>query len=486
MRREKLVHGLWGLLYIPGIILLAYFEYRLCPDIMLWSLVAVVAYIASLILILGLDRVFPSVLFLVLFTWIVGDALLLRIHGELVGYTWAVYILAALTTGWVMALSASELLDPGRHHPVLERVLICVFSFSSILLCIYLFRLVAPSMLSISPGPVFIIGLSIILYLLYLLYDQSLFQILVKHIGGARRRPDTDRYLYTQVLGFFIFTLAIIVVLIPNFKPSERPYLALSILYSYLYSGLSLSLTASLFLGHSIITYPLTRSPGISGYLSTSVKEYVRLRYVSSLINLFKHIEASPRGRKIMSVEVVEALRKGYEGLPGYARLMRVFRKTRDLLAYLERVRVLEARPDILNMLRRIDPGGYLAKTFETIVLRAYRMKIMGDERYTKELKQLKSYIRSYKAKTSGADREKIIELLEELRDPGVLDELVYVSKPSLRHLRNRLVHGRLSRELIMVGDRLVDDLEFLDDPLSMYILCSCLLTYVGGMVAKD
>lgn len=486
MRKEKLVHGLWGLLYVPGIVLLAYFEYHLSPDIMLWSLVAVISYMVSLILILGFDRILPSVLLLLLFTGIVGDALLLRIHGELVRYIWVIYVLAALTTGWVMALSASELLDPGRHHPVLVRFLICVFSFSSILLSIYLFKLIAPSMLSISLAPVFIIGLSIILYLLFLFYDQSLLQILVKHIGGTRKRPDTDRYLYTQVLSFFIFTLAIIVVLIPNFKPSERPYLALSILYSYLYSGLSLSLIASLFLGHSVIVYPLTRSPGILGYQLTSVKEYVRLRYVSSLINLFKHIEASPRGRKIMSTEVAEALRKGYECLPVYARMMRIFGKTRDLLMYLERVRVLEARPDILNMLRQIDPSGYLAKTFETIVLRAYRMKIMGDERYTKELKQLKSFIRSYKAKTGGADRGKMIELLEKLREPSVLDELVSVSKPSLRHLRNRLVHGRLSRELIMIGDRLVDDLEFLDDPLGMYVLCSCLLTYTGMVSGQD
>ena len=252
-----------------------------------------------------------------------------------------------------------------------------------------------------------------------------------------------------------------------------------------MYGGLSLSLIASLFLGHSLISYPLGRRPEITGYLSTSIKEYVRLRYVSSLINLFKHIEASPRGRKIMSVEVVEALRKGYEGLPRYARLMRVFGKTRNLLTYLENIRVLEARPDILNMLRQIDPSGYLAKTFETIVLRAYRMKIMGDEKYSKEIKQLKSLIRSYKAKTSGADREKIVELLDRLREPNVLDELVSVSRPSLRHLRNRLVHGRLSREVIMIGVRLADDLEFLDDPLSMYVLCSCLLIYTGMVLGQ-
>ncbi len=483
---RKPVHVLWGLLYVPGIVLLAYFEYRLAPDIMLWSLLAVVVYMVSLTLLLGLDRAFPGVLLLVFFTGIVGDALLLRTHGGLIGYTWAVYIFAALTTGWVIALSVSELLDPGRHHPILERVLICVFSFISILLSIYLFRLVAPSMLSISLAPVFIIGLSIILYLLNLFYDQSLIRILVKHIGGARNRPDTDKYLYTQILSFFIFTLAIIVVLIPNFKPSERPYLALSILYSYLYSGLSLSLIASLFLSHSVIIYPLTKSLMVDGYLSTSVKEYVRLRYVSSLINLFKYIETNPRGRKIMSIKVVEALRKGYEGLPRYARMMRIFRKTQDLLIYLERVRVLEARQDILNMLRQIDPSGYLLKTFETIVLRAYRMKIIGDERYTKELKQLKSLMRSYKAKTSGTDREKVIELLEKLREPDILNELVTVSKPSLRHLRNRLVHGRLSRELIMIGDRLADDLEFLDDPLSMYVLCSCLLTYTGMVLGQD
>ena len=376
-------------------------------------------------------------------------------------------------------------MEPGRINPAMTRSSIILCSFASIVLSIYLFRLVVPSKLTLSMAPLLIIGLSIILYALLIFYDQTLFQLLVRHIGGSRSRPDTDKYLYTQVLSFFLFTLTIIVILIPNFKPSERPCLAPSILYSYLYGGLSLSLIASLFLGHSFVTCQLTRSPGISGYLSTSVKEYVRLRYVSSLINLFKHIETSPRGRKIMNVEVVEALRKGYEGLPRYARLIRVFRKTRDLLAYLERVKVPEARPDILNMLRQIDPSGYPAKTFETIVLRAYGTKIMGDERYTKELKQLKSYIRSYKAKTSGADREKIIELLEKLREPNVLDELVSVSKPSLRRLRNRLVHGRLSRELIMNDDRLVDDLEFLDYPLSMYVLCSRLLIYTRMVLGQ-
>ncbi len=482
----KWLRGLWILLYISSLVLLAYFEYHLSPEILGWSLGFIVLYIIVLLLTLGFDHVVPGVFLSYLFTGIIGDVLLLRIHGELIGDSWIYYLLAGLSTGIVLAFSTAELLEPGRLKPVMTRSFIVLYSFASIVLSIYLFRLVAPSMLGISLAPLLIIGLSIILYALLIFYDQTLFQLLVKHIGGSRSRPDTDKYLYTQVLSFFLFTLTIIVILIPNFKPSERPYLALSILYSYLYSGLSLSLIASLFLGHSFVTYQLTRSPGISGYLSTSVKEYVRLRYVSSLINLFKHIETSPRGRKIMSVEVVEALRKGYEGLPRYARLIRVFRKIRDLLAYLERVRVLEARPDTLNMIRQIDPSGYLAKTFETIVLRAYRMKITGDERYTKELKQLKSYIRSYKAKTSGADREKIIELLEKLREPNVLDELVSVSKPSLRHLRNRLVHGRLSRELIMIGDRLVDDLEFLDDPLSMYVLCSCLLIYTRMVLGQD
>ncbi len=481
----RLLRGLRILLYVSSLVLLAYFEYHLSPEILGWSMFFTILYIVVLLLTLGLDHVVPGVFLSYLFAGIAGDVLLLRIHGELIGGSWIYYLLACLSTGAVFAFSAAELLEPGRINPAVTRGSIILCSFASIVLSIYLFRLVVPSMLTLSMAPLLIIGLSIILYALLIFYDQAMFHLLVGAIGGSRSRPDTDKYLYSQVLGFFLFTLTIIVVLIPNFKPSERPYLALSILYSYLYGGLSLSLIASLFLGHSLISYPLGRRPGITGYLSTSIKEYVRLRYVSSLINMFKHIEASPRGRKIMSVEVVEALRKGYEGLPRYARLMRVFGKTRDLLTYLENVRVLEARPETLNMLRQIDPSGYLAKTFETIVLRAYRMKIMGDEKYSKEIKQLKSLIRSYKAKTSGADREKIIELLDRLREPNVLDELVSVSRPSLRHLRNRLVHGRLSREVIMIGDRLADDLEFLDDPLSMYVLCSCLLIYTGMVLGQ-
>ncbi len=482
----RLLRGPRILLYVSSLVLLAYFEYHRSPEILGWSMFFTGLYIVILLLTLGLDHVVLGVFLSYLFVGIAGDVLLLRIHGELIGGSWIYYLLACLSTGVVLAFSSAELLEPGRINAVMMGSSIVLCSFASIVLSIYLFRLVAPSMLTLSMAPLMIIGLSVILYALLIFYDQVLFQLLVQHIGGSRSRPDTDKYLYSQVLGFFLFTLTIIVVLIPNFKPSERPYLALSILYSYLYGGLSLSLIASLFLGHSFISYQLGRRQGISGYLSTSIKEYARLRYFSSLINLFKHIEASPRGRKIMSVEVVEALREGYEALPRYARLMRVFGKTRGLLEYLDRVRVLEARPDILNMLRQIDPGGYLAKTFETIVLKAYKMKIMGDERYTKELKQLKSLIRSYRAKTSGANREKIIELLEKLREPNVLDELVAVSRPSLRHLRNRLVHGRLSREVIMIGDRLADDLEFLDDPLSMYVLCSCLLIYAGIVLGQD
>ncbi|NPA98485.1 MAG: hypothetical protein GXO43_03805 [Crenarchaeota archaeon] len=483
--KTRLLQGLWGLLYVPGIILLAYFEYHLSSTIMFWSLVAVVAYIVCLIIVLGMDHVFPGVFLSILFTGIIGDALLLRIHGELLGYSWTVYIVAALMTGIVMALSASELLEPGRHKPVLVRAGIGLASFASILLSIYLFRIIAPNMLSISMAPLFIIGLSIVLYSLYIFYDQSLFQLLVKHMGGTRKRPDTDKYLYTQILSFFIFTLAIVVVLIPNFKPSERPYLAISILYSYLYGGLSLSLIAALFLGHSTIAYTVLGRKRVNDYLLSSIKEYLRLRYISSIINLFKYVEASPWGRKTMNVPVKEALEEGYKSLPRYTGLMRIYRRTHDLLRYLDEIKVLEAKPDMINMLREIDPSGYLAKTFEAIVLKAYKMKITGDQRYTKELKQLKSVLRSYKSKTMGEDREKIIDLLEKMRDPNILDELVYVTTPRLRHLRNRLVHGRLSRELILRGDKPLDDFEFLDDPISMYITCSCLITYITNIGDK-
>ncbi|WFO74792.1 hypothetical protein J4526_06880 [Desulfurococcaceae archaeon MEX13E-LK6-19] len=315
-----------------------------------------------------------------------------------------------------------------------------------------------------------------------LFFDQLLFHKairLAKHV----RTHDADQFIYTLILIIMFYSLALVTTMLPGFHPSERPFLALGIAYIYYYSGLAIAFVAQLFLNHGLVVEEINDSKTV--FLERSLTDYYRLRYLSSLVNLFNHLEyIGPKGRSLLSQPLKEALSKGYNNLPGHVKKIRVFKKIPELIEEADNVYVVRLKKEIYDYLTQLEDHGKAAKTVETFILELYK-SIISKENSRASTKQfrgeLKHIIRQLKSAGLPVDPiEKLLSNLQRLSREE-LEQYIEFNRLTLRDLRNFIVHGRLSRELVVYKGKVSELIPFTVEPDKLYLVTTCLLALVGG-----
>jgi len=482
-------HVLFLLLYVPALLALGVYVYLLESHVVAYVVAVVAAFMLAQFLLGGEKHAFVGLVSTYLLASVVSGVTLLRVRSVPLMPAWVLYALLAFVTGIMWSVSAGAAARTLRLRYSSVKWVLRLACVVSLALSMLLYVSVIPHAGELALEPALIIGLSILLAALFLTYDSLLFHRVLSVIASTEAGRGGDEPLFTQFLTFFAFTLAIVVVLIPNFKPGERPYLGLGIAFSYLYASLALSFAVSVFLNHGLVldaVHDYLARVEDAGFLRSSTADYYRLRYPSSLINLFNYVETlGAEGRALMSVEVGEAFSEGLKIVAPALRGVRALKVGPRVVEELRKLRIMEVRKDVHDALRSADPSGRVAKSFEARVLRAYLGVMSGDSvGVRRELRQLrgelKAALREAREGGNGDGVAVISRVLEELR--GGEDSLTrYVAERPirLRDLRNHLVHGRLSREYVVREGKVLDGLEILKKPVELYVLTSALLAYV-------
>ena len=121
-----------------------------------------------------------------------------------------------------------------------------------------------------------------------------------------------------------------------------------------------------------------------------------------------------------------------------------------------------------------------------------YLSIIAGDEsKLARELKQVRGELRAAlrEARRRGDEEaaQTISGVLEEVKagNADLVTHYVIERPVKLRDLRNHLVHGRLSREYVIKGSKLVKGLEVLRKPVMLYLMTSSLIAYVASRLKR-
>jgi len=315
---------------------------------------------------------------------------------------------------------------------------------------------------------------------------------MVKLAKTSDRGHDPDKLIYSLFIIVFIFSMTTVAVLIPNFRPSDRLYVASSIAYSYYYASTALALLASLFLNHGvIIDKVIVTDSSRSGneYVDTALSEYYRLRYIYSLVNLFNYAETKGSyGKYLMSIELHKALIEGYNDIKDVGEKIGVFKSVPSLIDEVKSMKILRLRKEIYDELKEINQTSSLPKTIETRILKIYK-NIVEKSAPGKEVKQLRGELKNVMKNLKKIRKEstwinKLYSLLEKPETLNI-DEFIEIEPVKLRYLRNFLVHGKLSRQYVIYNDRILDNVPLLEEPVKLYIVTSLLLVFFSNKLIR-
>ncbi len=495
MDKELLrTHSLFVLLYAPALVALGIYVYLLESPVAAYVMGVVVAYVVVQYLIGGRRHVFVGIVSTYLLASVVSDVTLLRVRSVPMMPAWVLYTVLAFIAGLAWSISAGVATRTLGLRFVRAKWLLRVACVTALVLSAFLYVSVTPHSTGLVLEPALIIGLSAFLAALILAYDSLLFHKVLAMTASTEVSKGGDEPLFTQFLTFFALTLSIVVILIPNLKPGERPYLGLGIGFSYLYASLALSFVASLFMNHGAVLDVVAEllgsvEGGREGFLHSCLADFYRLRYPSALINLFNYVESlGNEGRSIMSVNLSDAFEEGIKLVKPALRGVKAARKAGDVLKELRELRIIEVRKEIHDSLASADPTGRLVKAFESRILKAYLSIIAGDEsKLARELKQIRGELRAALREARKRGDEEVTQaisgVLEEVKagNADLVTHYVIERPAKLRDLRNHLVHGRLSREYVIKGGKLVKGLEVLRKPVMLYLMTSSLIAYVAS-----
>jgi len=491
-------HSLFVMLYVPALVALGIYVYLLESPVVAYVTGVIVAYVTLQYLIGGRRHVFVGLVSTYLLASVVSDVTLLRVRSVPLMPAWVLYTVLAFIAGLAWSISAGVAARTLSIRFVRAKWLLRGACVTALILSAVLYVSVTPHSAELVLEPALIVGLSAFLAALILAYDSLLFHKVLAVTASTEVSRGGDEPLFTQFLTFFAFTLSIVVILIPNLKPGERPYLGLGIGFSYLYASLALSFVASLFMNHGAVLDAVKEllkdvRGGREGFLHSSLADYYRLRYPSALINLFNYVESLGNdGRFIMSVCLSDAFEEGMRLVRPALKGVKAVRRAEDILKELRELRIIEIRKEIYDSLVSADHTGRLAKAFESRILKAYLSIIAGDEPgLARELKQvkgeLKAALREVRRRGDEEAIQAISEVLEEVKagNADLVARYVIERPVKLRDLRNHLVHGRLSREYVIRGGQLVKGLEVMRKPVMLYLLTSSLIAYVASRLKR-
>ncbi len=499
MSRGPLIrYTLFVLLYLPALIALGIYVYLLERPVVLYIIAVVIAYVIVQYLIGGKGHAFVGLISAYLLASVVSDVTLLRIGHMPMTPAWIIYTAFVFVTGLMWVISSSAIIRTLNIRFGKAKLLLKATCVVTIILGAFLYASVVPYSVSLASEPTLVIGLSALLASLIMAYDSLVFHKVLAVTASTEASKVGDEPIFTQLLAFFAFTLSLIVVLIPNLKPSERPYLGVGIGFSYLYASLTLAFVASLFMNHGIVldtvmTLLKDTTGGVEAFLHSCLADFYRLRYPSALINLFNYLESlGNEGRSIMNVNLSDAFKEGIELVKPTLKGVKAVRRAEDVLKELRELRIINVSKEVHDSLASADPTGRLVKAFESRILKAYLGITTGDESQpVRELKQIKGELKAAlrKAKEGGDEEaaQAISGILREIREGNVDVVTHYVTERpvKLRDLRNHLVHGRLSREYVIRGGQLVKGLEVLRKPVVLYLMTSSLIAYVASRLKQ-
>ncbi len=406
------------------------------------------------------------------------------------------YTSTILFVGILWILSFSVILESNKlKYTIMDWGLFissvtAMFSFASLHYVLYSYEV-----LELYEVLVFLIPPSIIVVLL-LMFDSFLFKYLLRILSREQRKERSLLYidLFIHILYSFVLLIPLIVVsiLLVAVKPGEKIFTALSILSSYLIAALIVAFIARMYINHGLIIDGIKapREP----YLLESIANFYRMRYISALVLLFNHIEASGReGLEIMNEKASTIVRQGANNLVRLLRRMLLYNRALKLAEELDRIKV------ILVELPRI-PVEFLEdssvvsslKSIESNLLKTYQLLVEGKHpgNYVKTVRGNVRKIISILWKHGVKEREvfeEILNVLSELSEnPNAINKLVVIRPLLIRDIRNYMVHGRLTREYFYYNNKIIHKIEVLENYDNLYILYSTILSYIGSSVSRN
>ncbi len=405
------------------------------------------------------------------------------------------YTSTILLVGILLILSFSVILESNKPKYTIIDWGLFVSSITVIFFSAYLYYLLYNyGAIELYEVLVFFIPPGIMTVLL-IMFDSFLFKYLLRILSREQRKERSLLYidLFIHILYSFVLLIPLIVVslLLVAIKPGEKIFTALSILSSYLIAALIIAFIAKMYVNHGLIidSIKVTREP----YLLESIARFYRMRYISALILLFNHIEASGReGLEIMNEKASTIVRQGAEKLSKLLRRLLLYNRTLRLAEELDKIKVILVELPKIPVEFIEDPNIVSSlKSIESNLLKTYQLLVEGKHpgNYVKtakgNMRKIISILWKHGAKEYEAF-EKILNILSELPEkPDSINKLVVIRPLLVRDIRNYMVHGRLTREYFYYNNRIIHEIEVLENYDNLYILYSTILSYVESRKFK-
>ena len=399
------------------------------------------------------------------------------------------YIGTILLTGTLWVISFSVILESNRpKHATISRSITSVSVIIFLLLISLYYGLHTYGSIELYETLAFIIPPAVIVILI-LLFDAFLFKYILRILSVEQKKMRSLLYidLFIHILYSFVLLIPLIItaLLLVTVKPGEKTFIALSILSSYLITALIVSVIAKIYANHGIVIDNL-RTPR-EPYIAESIAHFYRMRYISALILLFNHIEASGRsGLEVMNTSASAIVRRGTESISRFLKRLSLHNKALNLASELDKIRVILVRlPRLPNNVLRDREIVNSIKSIESNLLKAYQLilenKYPGN--YIKtvrgNVKKIISILWKQDSKEYKAF-EQILRILSEIpENPKKISELVETRSLLVRDIRNYMVHGRLTREYFYYNNKIVRKLDIFENYDNLFLLYTTILSYI-------
>ncbi len=399
------------------------------------------------------------------------------------------YIGTVFLTGTLWVISFSVILESNKpKYTIINKSIIMITSINFLLFVLLHYELYVYGGIELYETLIFIIPPGVIA-LLILLFDAFLFKYILRVLSVEQRKMRSLLYidLFIHILYSFVILIPLIItaLLLVTVKPGEKTFIALSILSSYIITAFILSIIAKIYINHGIVidNIKTPREP----YIAESIAHFYRMRYISALILLFNHIEASGRsGLEIMNTKASTIVHKGAENISRFLKRLLLYNKVLKLANELDKIRVVMVKlPRLQNDVLGNKEIVNSIKSIESNLLKAYQLILENKHpgNYIKTVRGNVKKIVSILWKQGNKDYktfEQILSILNEIsRNPEKINDLVEIRPLLVRDIRNYMVHGRLTREYFYYNNKIIKKLDLLENYDNLFLLYTTILSYI-------
>ncbi len=403
------------------------------------------------------------------------------------------YVTAIFAIGVLWILSFSVILESNRlKYHVIDKGIMASSIIALLLLIMLYSNLHIYGSLEYYEALIFAVPPTTITVLI-VLFDVLLFRYILRVLSREQRKERSLLYidLFIHILYSFVLLIPLIStsLLLVTVKPGEKNFIALSILSSYFITALIVSLIAKIYVDHGvIIDY---RKPPRETYITESLAHFYRMRYISALILLFNHIEASGRqGLEVMNTRASAIVYKGAEIARKLLKRLFMYKKALNLAKELDNINVVLVKlPRLSNNALKDKDIINSIKSIESNLLKAYQLIIEGKHpsNYIKTVRGNVKKIISILWKQGNEEYKSYEEILETLniitKNPEAIKNLVEIRPLLLRDVRNYMVHGRLTREYFYYNNKIVRRIELFENYDNLFLLYTTILSYTNSLI---